>query len=269
MLLSEILDKYAHEKLIKAVDRQRGEIAIKNLTTFLGQDKLADLDDELCGEYAEDRDVSDSTIRRELTVLKAAVRWAWRKKRITLADIPVIELPPESAPAERWLTKDELRALAAAADDGLKDFIDTAYFTASRKTAIIRLTRPQVDLGIRRINLALPNERKTCKRRPIVPIDPLIFDMVKNRYQNAVGERLFPDLNSLNARFKRAVGRAGLTGRVTPHTLRHSRATHLLQSGTQPYAVAQLLGDNLATVLRVYGHHCPNYLAETINSPAN
>ena len=53
-------------------------------------------------------------------------------------------------------------------------------------------------------------------------------------------------------------------GRLTPHVLRHTRATHLLQKGVAPYAVASLLGDTVATVLRVYGHHCPNYLAEAI-----
>ena len=53
-------------------------------------------------------------------------------------------------------------------------------------------------------------------------------------------------------------------GRLTPHVLRHTRATHLLQKGVDPYAVAALLGDNLSTVLRVYGHHCPGYLEEAI-----
>lgn len=53
-------------------------------------------------------------------------------------------------------------------------------------------------------------------------------------------------------------------GTLTPHVLRHSRATHLLQDGKNPWAVAQLLGDTLPTLLRVYGHACSNYLAETI-----
>ena len=44
-----------------------------------------------------------------------------------------------------------------------------------------------------------------------------------------------------------------------PHILRHSRATHLLQDGVSIYEVAKLLGDTIATVERVYGHHAPDH----------
>jgi site-specific recombinase XerC len=42
--------------------------------------------------------------------------------------------------------------------------------------------------------------------------------------------------------------------------LRHSRATHMLMDGEDPYKVAKLLGDTLATVERVYGHYDVDYL---------
>jgi site-specific recombinase XerC len=42
--------------------------------------------------------------------------------------------------------------------------------------------------------------------------------------------------------------------------LRHSRATHMLMDGEDPYKVAKLLGDTLATAERVYGHYDVDYL---------
>jgi len=51
----------------------------------------------------------------------------------------------------------------------------------------------------------------------------------------------------------------------SPHILRHSRATHLLQEGIAIFAVARLLGDSVATVERVYAHCSVAYLAEAIS----
>jgi integrase len=64
--------------------------------------------------------------------------------------------------------------------------------------------------------------------------------------------------SSVYRAFQRACTRAKIEG-VTPHTLRHSRATHLLQAGVPTWDVAGLLGDTVATVERVYGHHSPDY----------
>ena len=51
---------------------------------------------------------------------------------------------------------------------------------------------------------------------------------------------------------------------VTPHTLRHTRATHLLQLGVDIWDVAGLLGDTVSTIERTYGHYSPDYLGDTL-----
>ena len=56
-----------------------------------------------------------------------------------------------------------------------------------------------------------------------------------------------------------AVERAGLGKDVTPHTLRHTRATWLLQRGVDPWQISGHLGMTVGTLTRTYGHHSPEW----------
>lgn len=56
----------------------------------------------------------------------------------------------------------------------------------------------------------------------------------------------------------KAIKAAGLPG-VTPHTLRHTRATWLLQNGIPIWEAAGHLGMSPETITRTYGHHHPDW----------
>jgi site-specific recombinase XerD len=81
-------------------------------------------------------------------------------------------------------------------------------------------------------------------------------------------EWLFGEPKKMYDGFKNHMETLGLGDKAFPHILRHSRATHLLQEGVPIYDVARLLGDTIATVDRVYGHHSADHLAETIGGTA-
>jgi integrase len=61
-------------------------------------------------------------------------------------------------------------------------------------------------------------------------------------------------------RMAHTVDLAGLWGKVTPHTLRHTAATWLMQRGVPIWQAAGFLGMSAEVLERTYGHHHPDYM---------
>ena len=81
-------------------------------------------------------------------------------------------------------------------------------------------------------------------------------------------------MKSVKTGFAHAVAIAELGGKVTPHTLRHTAATWLMQLGVPIWQAAGYLGMSVQTLERTYGHHHPDYMrgaaeAITAKQPAN
>ena len=68
-------------------------------------------------------------------------------------------------------------------------------------------------------------------------------------------------VKSVKTGFRHAVKLAGLWGKVTPHTLRHTAATWLMQRGVPIWQAAGYLGMSAEMIERTYGHHHPDYSA--------
>lgn len=275
ILVKTALDFYYKEHIaVKAVARRRSEYSIEALKGFFSHTELKDVDIPMCREYRKSRvGIADSTVRLELGVLNAAANHNLRWRRIKNDDMPSVELPPAGRTKTIWLMKEELKSFAAAAkevSERIDKFVVLAYYTAARKQSIETLKWDQIDLSANRINLAKANEQVTKKRRPIVPVPAEVLERLKHWKEQSTSEYFLDHPGSIRYEFDVAAKIAGLTklktagmreaGVLTPHVLRHSRATHLLQDGKEPWAVANLLGDSLTTVLRVYGHACSSYM---------
>src|ERR1700744_955796 len=65
---------------------------------------------------------------------------------------------------------------------------------------------------------------------------------------------------SLPSRGGSEPGLAKLSGTVTPHTLRHTAATWLMQRGVPVWEAAGFLGMSAEVLLEIYGHHHPDFL---------
>lgn len=277
--VEQVLDWYDanHVNTVAAPERQR--FAMAALKRHFRNTPIGDVDIEASRIYRvarmkksdTQRAVSASTVRRELGVLGAAAQHCLRWKKIKADELPQIELPPEPVAKAPWLTKETLRLIFSKADGELLDFCKLAYYWASRRAAVELMKKNQVDLRHGHVDLHAQGARRTKKRRPIVPIYPEIRPTVE-RLMASEGEYLFSRGRLGNQRdFYWEFRQFCIAHKIKavdapddvpwPHLLRHSRATHMLMDGEDPYKVAKLLGDTLETVERVYGHHSIDYLA--------
>ena len=240
--------------------------AVEVLAGFWQGMPVTSVSPQTCERYLEKRARSNGTTRRELGVLQAAINWAHKNGRLTRS-VPVT-LPASPAPRERWLTRQEAARLIRAARTQkarlyMPLFILLGLYTGRRKEAILSLRWPQVDLDRRTINFELAGRKRTNKRRGIIPIPPRLLPHLERakRRGTEMGYVLHVNgarLGDIKKGFAAACKRAGLQG-VTPHTLRHTCATWLMQRGTDPWQAAGFLSTSMETLQRVYGHHHPDY----------
>jgi integrase len=227
-----------------------------------------------------------STARRELVVLGAALRWCWKEGKIDRL-VPVA-LPAESGPRERHLTRSEVAALLAGAlgwdrhgkrhkhkiNRHLARFILIATYTGTRHGAILHLRwKPNTEGGWVDLDTGVMYRRgfgasETAKRRPPVPIPPRLLPHLRRWRRLTTGyvvEYAGRPITSKERRaWRTACELAGLGRDVTPHILRHTCATMLLQLGVSVYDVAGVLGASEGVIRRTYGHHAEGHLRRAV-----
>ncbi len=273
VLVTDLLGEYAEQRGPRTAAPARIAYAVLALTDFFEGNSVADVTPQTCGRYVENRGRSIGTARRELGVLRAAINYAFRNGRITR---PVaVELPDRPEPRDRWLTRTEAARLIKAARTPqarlyIPLFVLIAIYTGRRKEAILSLRWPQVNLEAKTTNFETTGRKRTNKRRGIVPIPPRLLPHLQRakRRGSEMGYVLHvagSRIGDIKKGFAGACKRAGLHG-VTPHTLRHTCATWLMQKGTDPWQAAGFLSMTMETLQRVYGHHHPDYQREAANN---
>jgi integrase len=273
-LVTDLLADYAEERGPKTAAPWRIGAAIAPLATFWEGRTVADITRQTCARYVELRARSNGTARRELGVLRAAINHAHGEGRLTRT--VVVHLPEGAQPRDRWLSRTEAAALLRAARREprvrlyLPLFVLIGLYCGARKEAILSLRWSQIDLIAGHIDFNAPDARRTNKRRARIPVPTGLLAHLRRarRRGTDIGFVIHDNgarLGDVKRGFASASRRAGLRD-VSPHVLRHTCATWLMQAGVPLWEAAGFLGMTRETLERVYGHHHPDHLREAADA---
>jgi len=225
----------------------------------------------------EERHNGDAAISRTVVVLKN-----FFKAMVAFGHIASSENPMQGFPAMRkryeklptWLGSEETRRLLAAPPTdtvlGLRDraILTLLYATGIRASECAGLLEEGVDLQQRTIRVLGKGGRER-----VIPLNHRAVELLRV-YRQARGE-LATDQpffrtkggQAINRklvyqRVKKYAAQAQITKRVTPHTLRHTCATHLVQRHVNIVTIRDILGHRQITSTQVYLHTTAHELKE-------
>ena len=212
-----------------------------------------------------------ATIARKLAAIKAFYRFMTAEGYMDANPAEVVEAGTKGIKLPRVLSEDEVVRLLNQPDittaEGFRDrtMLEVLYATGMRVSELINLTLERVDLNMKYI-IAFG---KGSKER-IVPLGSVAAEFLQ-QYLEKVRPKLTHADRKTNIVFLafggheltrqrfwqiiRAYGRkANINKALTPHILRHSFATHLLDNGADLRSVQELLGHSDISTTQIYTH---------------
>lgn len=297
--IADVLNIYVDDKTPTDADQRKKFVGrVNRLTEFWGGKMLIEVTGASCKSYAALRGRGGA--RRDLEDLRAAIN-----HHASLGyhrGIVAVTLPEKGDPRDRWLTRSEAAKILwvcwryreqqrrhRGEDKGkrlptdkrplrhLARFILMGLYTGTRAGAIATASperckgRSFVDLERGVFYRLAQGRRVTNKRQPPAPIPPRLLAHMRRWKEKGIAVNFFVEWNgrpikSVKTAFASAVEKAKLAEPATPHTLRHTAATWLMQAGVDLWQAAGFLGMSAATLERVYGHHHPSHLADAAHA---
>jgi integrase len=246
---------------IKAKDRQL-RMWLVPFFGHLGLRAISSFDIERYKKARRDASAAAATVNRELAVLShlfaKATEWGWLK-----TSAPKIRRFKEENTRIIYLSQNQCEALLEAAshdqNDNVHAFIMVGLHTSMRHSEILSIRREHVDAD--RLVVWIPRAKAGPREQPITA--ELALYLIQRQQMLPAGcEWIFPSpgsrtghVHTIRKAFRRSVDRAGLDpDEITPHTLRHTAVTHLVQAGVDLPTVQRISGHKTLAMVARYAH---------------
>jgi integrase/recombinase XerD len=234
--------------------------ALKSFLIFFREKPIGEITNEDVIVYNNEYILKNKLSSSYQNQIVNAIKLFFQTIRDTKMIVDKIHRPKRSKVLPNVLSKEEIKLiLNAQSNIKHKMMLSLIYSCGLRRSELINL-KPQ-DIDSKR-NIVLLKNAKGKKDR-ITPLSPIILEMLRNYYNGykpktwlfegqIVGEQYSEQ--SLQSVLKQALQKAGNTKPVTLHWLRHSYATHLLESGTDLRYIQELLGHSSSKTTEIYTH---------------
>jgi integrase/recombinase XerC len=217
---------------------------------------------------------SAATMARKIATLRSFHRWMDKRGLIETNPMLLIRTPKQSKRLPKAISVEQIEKLLSAPDDttllGARDraILETLYSTGIRVSELVGINRGDIDEA----GEALIVRGKGRKER-IVPLGSHALASLRHYlglldadlrqaglapdpdaplFVNKHGTRL--STRSVRRKVTKYLTQIGLDPDISPHTLRHSFATHLLDNGADLRSVQELLGHQSLSTTQVYTH---------------
>ena len=251
--------------------------------------------------YLYAQNYTKSTTARKLATLRSFFKFLIRRGVVSVNPLSTIRTPKQEKRLPKCLDLEQVQKLLDAPDDseilGARDkaMLEVLYSSGIRVSELVELEMGDIDLqeGILRVKGKGRKDRLTPIGSQAIKAVQRYLELrandARNQPQNQQdatrvflnkhGESL--STRSVRRKLDKYLVEAGLDPGISPHTLRHSFATHLLNNGADLRSVQELLGHQSLSTTQIYTHLTttrvkqvyddahPRANADTILHPAN
>ncbi len=234
--------------------------ALRSFLVFYRNKPIAEITNEDVIIYNNDFILKNNFSASYQNQIASAIRLYFATVLDTKIDIGKIHRPKTSKLLPNVLSKEEVKAILTAHTNVKHKMMLSMIYSCGLRCGELLALKP-VHIDSKRNIVMLKNSKGNKDR--IVPLSPKILELLRDYYlvfkpinflfEGSIAGTRYSE-KSLQSVLKQALKKATITKPVTLHWLRHSYATHLLESGTDLRYIQELLGHNSSKTTEIYTH---------------
>ena len=234
--------------------------ALKSFLTFCNTKAVKDITNEDVILYNNDYILKHNLSSSYQNQIVNAIKLYFMIVKDTAIEIDKIHRPKREKVLPNVLSKEEVKAILEAPKNlKHKAMLSMIYSCGLRRSELLNLKPNDIDS---KRNVVIIRQSKGKKDR-ITPLSPKILELLRNYYKEYSPKTYLFEGQEKNTQYsarsleevlKKSIKLATINKPVTLHWLRHSYATHLLESGTDLRYIQELLGHNSSKTTEIYTH---------------